>query len=162
MTVVYIGMGSNLATPMQQLTSACRALENCEGIAVEAISPWYQSVAVGPEQPDYINGAAKLTTTLSPEALLDALQAIELEHGRERKIHWGPRTLDLDILLYGQEEIHTPRLTIPHAYLCERNFVVYPLMDIASTLTLPNGTSLKEIAQQLGLEGLRKLDTSTI
>lgn len=153
----YIGMGSNLASPMQQLTNACHALRNQQSITLEAVSPWYQSIAVGPEQPDYINGAAKITTTLTPEALLDALQAIELAHGRERKIHWGPRTLDLDILLFGTQKMNSTRLTIPHAFLTERNFVVYPLADIAPELILPNGVALTTLIQNLGDEGLRRL-----
>lgn len=161
-TTAYIGLGSNLASPMQQLTEACKAIRHSEDITLEAISPWYQSVAVGPEQPDYINGAVKITTTLEPEALLDTLQAIELAHGRERKIHWGPRTLDLDILLYGDQQINTDRLTVPHAYMSERNFVVYPLADIAPNLTLPNGTTLTQLKLNLGEEGLRKLTKSAI
>lgn len=160
-TTAYIGMGSNLDSPMQQLASACEALANTDNLSLEAVSPWYQSKAVGPEQPDYVNGAAKLRTNLSPEGLLDTLQAIELKHGRERKIHWGPRTLDLDILLFGRKVINTQRLTIPHAYLSERNFVVYPLMDIAGDLTLPNGTRLSDLATTLGPQGLQKLDTSS-
>jgi len=120
----------------------------------------FQSAPVGPQdQPDYINAAALLETDLAPEALLDALQAIELHHGRERTVHWGARTLDLDILLYGQQNIATERLTVPHPHLCERSFVLGPLANISSELTLPSGESVTSLWQQCDKTGLSRLES---
>ena len=97
-------------------------------------SPWYSSPPMGPaDQPDYINGVAKLETTLPPLPLLKALQGIESTHHRVKLEHWGPRTLDLDILLYGNQVIDLPELRIPHAEMATRNFVLFPLADIAPT-----------------------------
>jgi len=108
------------------------------------ISKIYQSKPVGPQdQPDYINAAAYFQTYLGPHHVLDELQAIEQQHGRLRKRHWGERTLDLDILLYGQAQIRTPRLTVPHPFMLERSFVLFPLSDLNPDIQIPPGHSLK-------------------
>src|SRR5690606_26531706 len=104
-----------------------------------AASPLYLSRAVGPEQPDYVNAVAGVQTTLAPLALLDQLQALEQRHQRVRAEHWGPRTLDLDVLLYADEIIDLPRLQVPHPYLKKRNFVLYPLAAIAPDLVVACG-----------------------
>jgi 2-amino-4-hydroxy-6-hydroxymethyldihydropteridine diphosphokinase len=141
----FIALGSNLNNPLAQVEQAITALSELPQSRLGKRSPWYQSAALGPgEQVDYINGAVELFTTLEPIALLNALQAIEHAQGRERKEHWGPRTLDLDLLLYGQQRIELPRLTVPHAELTVRNFVLQPLCDIDASLCLPDGSSVSQ------------------
>ena len=136
----YIGLGSNLENPRRQVELALTEISEIPQTRLLKSSRWYQSKAVGPgQQPDYVNGVALIETGLEPHQLLDQLQAIEEAHERVRKIRWGPRTLDLDLLLFGAECIDTPRLTIPHAYLTQRNFVLYPLADITEDLVLPSG-----------------------
>lgn len=152
---VYIGIGSNLDNPVKQTLSAVRHLQQTPHINVEQTSPWYQSQAIGPKgQPDYINGVCHITTTLSPLELLDALQEIEKAHHRERHVKWGPRTLDLDILLFDDIRVQTERLTIPHPELLNRNFVLYPLTDVAPTIILPNNMPLRVFINQVTQEGL--------
>lgn len=153
-----VGLGSNLGDPKAHLASAVDALSQLPDTELVACSPLYQSVAVGPEQPDYLNACALLRTALAPLALLDQLQAIELAHKRERTQHWGPRTLDLDLLLYGDQTIDLPRLSVPHPYLCERNFVLYPLHDIWPDATLPDGRTLASLITHCTMKGLSRLD----
>ncbi len=145
MNRVYIGLGSNLDEPMRQVREALQELESITRTRVVSRSSLYRSDPVGPpDQPDYVNAVAALDTGLAPEELLDALQALEQAHQRVRKIHWGPRTLDLDILLFGERVIATERLTVPHAWMLERNFVLWPLAEIAPELCLPDGSALSE------------------
>ena len=158
----YIGLGANLANPVQQLEQAIAALGQVPHSRLVAVSSLYGSKPMGPQdQPDYVNAVAALDTTLLPEQLLDALQSIEQSQGRQRKAErWGPRTLDLDILLYGEQIINTERLTVPHYGLKLREFVLYPLAEIAAELRLPDGTVLSSLLQQVGLNGLQKLHSS--
>jgi len=138
MTLCYIGIGSNLDNPLQQVTAALELLAKVPHVKSLRRSPWYVSKAVGPgEQPDYLNGVIELETTLDPGALLRALQEIETQQGRERSIRWGARTLDLDILLYGDQHLVTPELQIPHPRMGERNFVLAPLAALNPQLPLP-------------------------
>lgn len=153
----YIALGSNLDLPASQLRSAVAYLQAAEGIRVAGVSRLYLSDPVGPEQPDYCNAAVAIDTNLAPEALLDQLQAIEQAHGRERTIRWGARTLDLDLALYGEQLINTPRLTVPHKELCKRNFVLCPIADINPGLRLPRGEWLADLLAELGRAGLRVL-----
>ena len=151
----YIALGSNLEQPGLQLQKAVTDIDATAGITVQATSRLYRSDPVGPPgQPDYCNAAVAISTTLAPLKLLDALQSIENAHGRIRTVRWGPRTLDLDILLFGEQVINTERLTVPHYQMQVRNFVLYPLLDINPQLQLPNGTSLQTLADKLGLHGL--------
>lgn len=147
MKTVYIALGSNLNNPLEQLKQAAEILKS---FAVNfEISPFYGSKPVGPQdQPDYVNAVAKFDTELSAEALLDKLQSIENQQGRVRIRRWGERTLDLDILLYGNEQIHTDRLTIPHIEMKNREFVIVPLFDLSPDLVLPTGEKLADIYQQ--------------
>lgn len=117
---------------------------------------------MGPQdQPDYVNAVAKVSTTLAPLALLDALQQIEQQQGRQRKAErWGPRSLDLDILLYGHHTIVSERLTVPHYGLTQREFVLYPLAEIAPQLVLPCGTPLQTLLSRIPLNGLEKLSAT--
>ena len=151
----YIGLGSNLENPRRQVELALTEISEIPQTRLLKSSRWYQSKAVGPgQQPDYVNGVALIETGLEPHQLLDQLQAIEEAHERVRKIRWGPRTLDLDLLLFGAECIDTPRLTIPHAYLTQRNFVLYPLADITEDLVLPSGEVRESLLANCSSEGL--------
>lgn len=155
---VYVGLGSNLQDPLYQVTRACAGLGDIPHSSLVAVSPWYRSSAVGPgQQPDFINGVAQLTTTLDAERLLDHLQAIENAQGRQREVQWGARTLDLDLLLYGDTSINSDRLVVPHNHLRQRNFVVYPLFELAPQLKLPSGEQLAQVKQSLDDRGLQRL-----
>jgi 2-amino-4-hydroxy-6-hydroxymethyldihydropteridine diphosphokinase len=146
--LAYIGLGSNLQDPYQQVKQASASLENLPNSAVQSVSSYYQSPALGPaDQPDYINRVVAVKTTLTAEQLLDCLQAIEKAQGRVRSLHWGPRVIDLDILLFDNEIISTPRLTVPHAGLTQRAFFLYPLAEIAPHLVLPSGERIIDLRQ---------------
>ena len=121
MNKVYIALGSNLANPQAQLTAALQALNALSDSRLTAVSSFYQSKPLGPQdQPDYVNAVACLETSLAPLALLDELQRIEHEQGRVRLRRWGERTLDLDILLYADHIIQSERLTVPHYDMHQR------------------------------------------
>ncbi len=141
MTTAYIALGSNLGDPARQLGFALNELSTLPHCRLEAVSSAYSSAAVGPgEQADYLNAVAKVSTSLTPSQLLQAIQAIENKAGRVRTQRWGPRTLDLDIILYGQQEIQSDGLQVPHPRMSERNFVLYPLAEIAGEkMVLPCG-----------------------
>jgi len=134
---VHIGLGANLGDARATLEAARDALAALPGCTLVACSSWWRSAPLDASGPDFINGVVALDTTLSPLALLDALQAIERQHGRERPYRNAPRTLDLDLLLFGEQIITDSRLTVPHPRLLERAFVVYPLLEIAPRLTVP-------------------------
>jgi 2-amino-4-hydroxy-6-hydroxymethyldihydropteridine diphosphokinase len=155
----WIGLGSNLDDPENQVKSAfedLRALAHC---SLEAVSSLYLSPPMGPpDQPDYVNAVARLRTGMPPEALLDALQAIERRHRRVRDRHWGPRTLDLDLLLYGAQAIETQRLRVPHPGIAERSFVLYPLAELDPALVIPGLASVQELVARCAQAGLRRLE----
>jgi 2-amino-4-hydroxy-6-hydroxymethyldihydropteridine diphosphokinase len=155
----YIGLGSNLDNPLQQVRAALDELTRLPATRLVGHSRLYRSAPLGPAgQPDYINAVAALDTELAPHALLDALQAIEQAHGRERSLHWGPRTLDLDLLLYGDEVFSTARLTVPHPEMARRNFVLIPLAELAPGQTLPDGRVVQDLALACGDAGLARVD----
>ena len=156
METVYIALGSNLADPLNQVESALLALKQLPDTRFIQCSRFYRTKPLGPQdQPDYLNAVVELKTRLQPEQLLDFTQAIELKHGRVRKAErWGPRTLDLDILLFGQQTINTSRLTIPHYDMKNREFMLYPLAEIAPDLVFPTGESLSSIINRLDRNGL--------
>lgn len=149
MVTAYIGLGSNLKDPHRQLTRAIASLKSLADCRCLAVSGLYRSKPMGPQdQPDYINAVMALETDLSALALLDVLQAIEQQQGRVRGAEqWGPRTLDLDLLIYCDWMIDEPRLKIPHPGLHERSFVLYPLYEIAPTLQVPGRGALVELLQ---------------
>lgn len=153
---VYLALGSNLADPMHQVQAALDALAAIPQTSLVCTSAFYRTPPYGPpDQPDYLNAAVALDTALSPEALLDHTQRIELEQGRVRKDErWGPRTLDLDIMLFGELTLNTPRLTVPHYDIANRAFMLLPLVEIAPSLTFPDGT--------LAATMLARLETSAI
>ncbi|WP_076543174.1 2-amino-4-hydroxy-6-hydroxymethyldihydropteridine diphosphokinase [Shewanella sp. UCD-KL21] len=145
-TRVFVALGANLENPEQQLDNAVAAIKDLSQNQHIKLSHYYRSRPMGDvEQPDYVNAVVSFSTTLSPIALLDALQAIENEQGRVRDVRWGPRTLDLDILLYGKQIIDLPRLTVPHYGMKQRSFVLIPLADIAADLVLPCNTKLQHL-----------------
>jgi 2-amino-4-hydroxy-6-hydroxymethyldihydropteridine diphosphokinase len=147
---VYIGLGSNLQQPIEQARQAIAELTKHRHLRNVTASPLYSSTPVGPQdQPDYVNAAAYFQTQLGPHDLLDLLQSIEQDQGRVRKRHWGERTLDLDLLCYGTAQIHTPRLTVPHPFMLERSFVLYPLQKLAPNMVLSNGENLSEHLQDM-------------
>jgi 2-amino-4-hydroxy-6-hydroxymethyldihydropteridine diphosphokinase len=156
MATAYVAIGANLGDPLSQAQGALSHIAQLPSTRIVTVSSWYRSKAIGPEQPDYLNGVACIETTLPPIDLLDGLQQVELAQGRRRLQHWGPRTLDLDLLLYDDVCLHSERLTLPHAQLALRNFVVVPLLEIAPQLTLPDGRTLAAIAVQLGGNGLAR------
>lgn len=158
----YIGLGSNLAEPEQQLRDAIAALAGIVNTELMAVSSFYASDPLGPsDQPRYVNAVAALDTGLAPLQLLDALQAIELAQGRQRKAErWGPRTLDLDILLFGNRSLSEPRLTVPHYHMHARPFVLYPLAELVPTgFCLPDGRTLDELIAACPFTGLERLAT---
>ncbi|MCR9027108.1 2-amino-4-hydroxy-6-hydroxymethyldihydropteridine diphosphokinase [Citrobacter amalonaticus] len=154
MTLVYIALGSNLASPLEQVNAAVNAIGEIPESRIVALSSFYRTPPLGPQdQPDYLNAAVALETTLEAEPLLDHTQRIELQQGRVRKAErWGPRTLDLDIMLFGDRVINSERLTVPHYDMKNRGFMLWPLFEIAPDLHFPDGTSLQQRLTHLGAE----------
>jgi 2-amino-4-hydroxy-6-hydroxymethyldihydropteridine diphosphokinase len=156
--LAYIGLGSNLDNPESQLKTAIEALTGLPQTRLQARSSLYRSAPMGPQdQPDYLNAVVQLSTGLEPEALLDKLQGIEQAQGRVRAQHWGPRTLDLDILLYGEDVVATERLKIPHPGIAERSFVLYPLAEINGQLEIPGLGGVRSLMEQCSDAGLSRL-----
>lgn len=155
----YIGLGSNLGNSIETLNSAYQAIAALKTTEALALSGFYQTKPMGPQdQPDYVNAVAKIRTELTAQALLQALQAIENQHGRIRLQRWGARTLDLDLLLYGQAIISTENLQVPHPGLAERNFVLYPLADIApADLMIPDQGSLAQLLAACPANDMQRL-----
>ena len=135
----YVGLGANLGDAPSTLRAALRELAATPGILACRPSRFYRTAPVDATGPDFVNAVAALDTTLAPLALLDALQALEHRHGRLRPYRNAPRTLDLDLLLYGDTAMATPRLTLPHPRMHQRAFVLAPLHELAPDLVLPQG-----------------------
>jgi 2-amino-4-hydroxy-6-hydroxymethyldihydropteridine diphosphokinase len=157
--ISFIGIGSNQADPVKQAQQAIKALKTLPDTQFISCSSLYSSSPMGPQdQPDYINAVAQIETQLPALVLLDNLQQIELSQGRIRKDNrWGPRTLDLDIILYDNQEINNTRLTIPHYGMTVREFVLYPLQEIAAQLILPDGTPLSQLIEACDKNGLQRV-----
>ena len=156
----FIGLGGNLGDPVERIRSARRAVAAIPGVRETAFSSLYRSAPMGPaEQPEYVNAVMAAATTLAPLALLRALQAVERAFGRVRAgERWGPRTLDLDILLYGQETLDTAQLNVPHPGLAEREFVLLPLLEIAPGLEIPGLGRLVDLARACPHRGLARIE----
>jgi len=151
----FIALGSNLGQPTDNLLSALQALNEDSRWQLLAYSSLYGSKPMGPQdQPDYVNAVCSVTTELTAAELLQALHDIEDAFGRKRIRHWGERTLDLDLLLFGEQQHHSEKLKVPHPGLYERNFVLFPLAEIAPDKLLPNGSTLKQQAEALTEDGL--------
>ena len=158
MIKVYIGLGSNLDDPQYQLKKAIISLGIVPSTSVVKTSSFYKSKPIGPQdQPDYINAVVELATELSAHVLLDYLRGIENEHGREREIKWGARTLDLDILLFGDEIIQDDHLVIPHVEMHKRGFVLLPLDEISPDCMIPGFGAVSSLLQQINTDDLVKL-----
>ncbi|MDG9884043.1 2-amino-4-hydroxy-6-hydroxymethyldihydropteridine diphosphokinase [Pseudomonas putida CSV86] len=154
----YIGLGSNLANPQAQLRSALDALAQLPDTRLAGVSSFYASDSLSPGQPRYTNAVAALDTSLAPLDLLDALQGIEADQGRERKERWGPRTLDLDILLYADQVIDEPRLKVPHYHMHARPFVLYPLAELVpEDFRLADQRTLASLLADCPFVGLERL-----
>lgn len=142
----YLGLGSNLGERLDTLQRAVDQLARAPGVRLIASSRVWQSDPVGgPPQPDYLNAVLRLDTELAPLQLLDTCQAVEASLGRERTVRWGPRTIDIDLLLYGERRLADPRLTLPHPRMTARAFVVLPLLELDPEMRLPDGTRLVDI-----------------
>jgi 2-amino-4-hydroxy-6-hydroxymethyldihydropteridine diphosphokinase len=155
----YVGLGSNLQEPRSQVLDACERLKQLPLTRVVLTSPLYRSRPLGPvAQPDFVNAVAGLLTQLEALALFEGLKSIETALGRPA-VHerWGPRVIDLDLLSYARETRSGPGLTLPHPGIPERNFVLYPLADIAPDLDLPGLGRVAELAGRVTTEGLTKL-----
>ena len=158
MSLAYIALGANLGDPAATVNAAFAALDQLPQSRLLATSALYRTAPVGiADQPEFVNAAARIKTTLAPEALLDALLAIEQTFGRVRAERNGPRTLDLDILLYDDLTLATPRLTLPHPRLHLRAFVLQPLADLAPDLAIPGRGSLAAWLPAVANQGLCRL-----
>lgn len=155
----YIGLGSNLENPLMQVTTALLQLDEIEQTSLLDFSSLYISRPLGPKnQPPYVNAAAWIATRLDPHMLLAHLNAIETEHGRKRNgQRWGPRTLDLDILVYGNISIKDQSLTIPHPGIRWREFVLYPLHEVNKNLMIPNLGLISRIKSRCYVNGMSRL-----
>lgn len=176
MAFVYIGLGSNLSDPIAQVKTAMTALKKLRQSKFVCASSLYRSAPMIPggrpgapekppaksmEQPDYINAVVCIDSLLQPDELLDALQQIESSQGRVRsEERWGPRTLDLDILLIADQIITSPRLEVPHKGLHERSFVLYPLQEIAPDLVVPGRGHIAELTAKCHKAGLEPVNLS--
>ena len=155
MTVVYIGLGSNMKSPKQQIRSAIKSIEGIVSTQVLRVSSLYKSKPFGPQnQDDYINAVAEIDTNLMPLELLECMQNIENQQGRIRKEHWGPRTLDLDILMFGDEIIKDDKLTIPHLEIENRSFVLAPLTEINTNCLIPGKGKARDLLAILDQDDL--------
>ena len=163
MNNIFIGLGSNLSDPIQQIVTAMKSLALIAETDIIRQSSLYSSPPMGPQdQPDYINAVVELESNLSAHALLDQLQLIEQQQGRVRLRHWGERTLDLDIIVFGDQVIADERLHIPHKGLAQRSFVLYPLVEIAPELIIPKFGKIADLVQRCPQAGLNKINLDLI
>lgn len=162
-TLAAIALGSNLGNSREILEAALQSLGHRQGIQVLTCSHWYQTAAVGPPQPDYLNGCALLSVVLSPQELLAALLQTEGQFGRVRRERWGPRTLDLDLLLYGDSVLNSPELQIPHPRMRERAFVLIPLAQICPDWVEPvSGRTIAQLAKTVDWSGVHLSPTAPL
>ena len=147
----YLGLGANLGDPQKTLSQALRELAKHPKIKLTQASSLYQTAPVGVvDQPDFLNAVVRIETALPPDALMTAVPSVEKKLGRVRTIRWGPRVIDIDVLLYGAREIETPLIMVPHPRMRERAFVMTPLAEIAPSLTVPGeGRNAAKIASEL-------------
>lgn len=154
-----IALGSNLGDSRAILESSLKILDQTPGISLLTQSSFYRTAPVGPPQPDYLNGCALLKAQMSPQELLETLLAIEAKFGRVRQERWGPRTLDLDLLLFDDLILETPNLTLPHPYLRERAFVLVPLAEIAPNWIDPiSEKAIAQLVQEVDCSGVTKIE----
>jgi 2-amino-4-hydroxy-6-hydroxymethyldihydropteridine diphosphokinase len=158
-----IALGANLGQPQTTLEAALGVLDRTPQIRLEAHSSWYRTKAIGPPQPDYINGCAILQTSLSPSTLMQTLLEIENQFGRVRRERWGARTLDLDLLLFDDIIMQSTDLTIPHPRMVDRAFVLIPLAEIAPHWAEPiAGHTIQTLARTIEAQGVHKITPQII
>lgn len=158
MITAYVGIGSNQSAPRAQVLEAFRELGELPETRLAARSPLYRSAPVGAPGPEYVNAVAAVRTALSPQRLLTELQAIESRHGRSRPYPNAPRTLDLDLLLYGEARIATPALTLPHPRMHERAFVLRPLIDLDAQARVPGRGLARDLLRACAGQDLERID----
>jgi 2-amino-4-hydroxy-6-hydroxymethyldihydropteridine diphosphokinase len=159
MALAAIALGSNLGDSLAFVEAAVQTLSRDSDIILVSQSHWYQTVAIGPVQPDYVNGCVVVKTVRSPELLLQLLLDIEQQFGRERTEHWGPRTLDLDLLLYDAVVLQTPFLNLPHPRMTERAFVLIPLAELLPQWVDPlSGLTILQLRDRVDCSGVSLLD----
>lgn len=157
----YVALGSNLEDPQRQLRSGLESLAALPATRLLRASSFYRSAPVGyADQPDFVNAVAAIETGLSPRGLLDALLAVERRHGRVREFLNAPRTLDLDIVAYGDRTIDEPGLAVPHPRMHERAFVMVPLAEIAPDAAIPGRGSVRELAARVDAASVTRLDSA--
>jgi 2-amino-4-hydroxy-6-hydroxymethyldihydropteridine diphosphokinase len=155
----YVALGSNLNQPRDRIAEACAHLAGLADTRLEARSRLYRTRPMGPrDQPEFVNAAVGLLTRHSPHAMLDALLAIERRMGRIRGERWGPRVIDLDLVWMAGSAVDDPRLTLPHPGVSMRNFVLYPLSDIAPSLDLPGHGRVLDLKRERGDDGISLLE----
>jgi 2-amino-4-hydroxy-6-hydroxymethyldihydropteridine diphosphokinase len=157
----YVGLGSNLDDPVAQIRRALQGLRALPQSRLERASSLYASAPMGPlPQPEYVNAVAALLTQLSSLTFFQSLRQLERDLGREPpRVRWGPRRIDLDLLLFADERLQSGSLTLPHPGIVERNFVLYPLAEVAPELAIPGLGRVAQLAERAGTGGLRRLDT---
>ena len=150
-----IALGSNLGNPLAMVKGAVEVFAHEATTTLVAQSQWYKTIAIGPAQPDYVNGCVVIETRRSPQDLLHLLMTIEQQFGRQRTEHWGPRTLDLDLLLYNSIVLETPELSLPHLRMTERAFVLVPLAELLPDWVHPvSGLTIRQHADQVDCTGV--------
>ena len=152
---VFVGLGSNVGDRLGSLRAAVSALRACEGVEVVATSSVYETDPVGPEQPDFLNAVVELSTEVAAEELLRRFRTIESDLGRVPRERWGPREIDLDLLLYGDRRIETDDLVVPHPQLAARAFVLVPLEELAPAYEIPAVGDTSSLLARLGRDGVR-------
>ena len=155
--IAYIGIGANLGDARANVADAVERLRRLPGCELRAVSAMYRTAPIDSSGDDYINAVARIATALEAEALLAALHEIELAHGRERPYRNAPRTLDLDVLLYGDEQIASPTLTVPHPRMTERAFVLVPLLELAPDISVPGKGPAQAFAAGVAGQAITKL-----
>jgi len=155
----YVGIGSNLDEPVRQVRRALSALSELPQTRLVAQSSLYGSRPLGPvAQPDFVNAVAALLTRLAAPELFRALRSLEVALGREPRVRWGPRRIDLDLLVFAGERSESPELTLPHPGIVQRNFVLYPLLEVAPGLNVPGCGRVAELAARVDPAGIWRLD----
>jgi 2-amino-4-hydroxy-6-hydroxymethyldihydropteridine diphosphokinase len=159
MTLAYVGLGANIGEPRAQLRTALEELDGLPETRMTASSGLYRSAPLGyTDQPEFLNAVAQIDTRLAPEALLDRLQEIERRHGRQRPFAGAPRTLDLDLLLYGDRTIASARLAVPHPRMHERAFVLRPLLELDPDISVPGKGPARDLLPACSAQGIARID----
>lgn len=159
----FVALGSNLQNPVHQVKKAATLLQNTSGIESFQLSALYHTPPMGPvAQPDYVNAVCRFKTAMTAQELLLVTQGIEIAMRRTKEVRWGPRVIDLDLLILGQLRIDAPSLTLPHPGLLSRDFVLVPLYDVAPKLKLPNGHHISEWLESLKPFKLRRIESTEL